>query len=100
MHCSDTARAEFLVGALLMIIGGTTLVVKKEIIIGIGAVVSCILFIVAFWLPDKFGYCQSPRMPCNYGMVPGVRFIAVVGALIMIIAIVRLLRKSWKKGNP
>ncbi len=98
MHCSDTAKAEFLVGALLMVIGGISFFSKKSIA-AIVAAVACILYAVAYWLPDKIGYCHSTRMPCNYGMVPGIRFISIVGVLIMIVAVASLLRKSRKKGT-
>jgi len=100
MHCSDTARAEYIVGVLLLAIGGATSFAKTLRTVVVGAVVSSLLYGAAFWLPDIVGYCQSSRMPCNYGMVPGVRFIAVAGAAIMIIAIVSLLKTSRKKGNP
>ncbi len=99
MHCSDTAKAEFLVGAILMVIGGISLFSKKNIAAAVAAA-ACILYAVAFWLPDKIGYCHSSRMPCNYGMVPGIRFISITGVLIMIVAFVSMLRKSRKKGIP
>ncbi len=98
MHCSDTAHAEFVAGALLVIAGVLTLTSKSARASLIGSVCSLALFIAAFVLPEKFGYCQSSRMPCNYGMVPGVRFIAVVGVVIMLLAIVGTVKKSRKKG--
>jgi hypothetical protein len=99
MHCSDTARAEYLVGAALMVIGGVSLYFKKNVSAVIGAVTAGVLYGVAFWLPDKIGYCHSTRMPCNYGMIPGIRFISITGTLIMIGAVVGLLRTSRKKGT-
>src|SRR5512143_1496588 len=88
MHCSDTARAEFIVGALLMLVGGMTFFAKTVKPTVIAALVSCLLYGVSFGLPGIFGYCLSPRMPCNYGMVPAVRFVAVVGMLLMIFALI------------
>jgi len=99
MHCSDTAKAEFLVGAVLMVIGGISFFSKKNIA-AVVAAVACILYAVAYWLPDKIGYCHSTRMPCNYGMVPGIRVISVAGVLIMIVAAAGLLKKSRKRGTP
>ncbi len=99
MHCSDTAKAEYLVGAILMAIGGISFFSKKNIAVVVAAV-SCIIYAVAFWLPDKIGYCHSTRMPCNYGMVPGIRFISIAGALIMVVAFAGMWRKSRKKGIP
>jgi hypothetical protein len=99
MHCSDTAKAEYLVGAVLMVMGGVLLYFKKNISAVIGAVTAGMLYGIAFWLPDKIGYCHSTRMPCNYGMVPGIRFISMAGLVIMIVAIIGLLRTSRKKGT-
>ncbi len=99
MHCSDTAKAEYLVGAALMVMGGVLLYFNKNILSVIGAFSAGALYGVAYWLPDKIGYCRSTRMPCNYGMVPGIRFIAVAGVAIMIVAVVGLLKTSRKKGT-
>jgi hypothetical protein len=98
MHCSDTALAEYIVGVLLIVIGAGTFFLKRWWQMIAGTAAACILFVVSYWLPDLFGYCQSPRMPCNYGMVPGVRFIAVAGIVLMIIALVSFVRSSRRKG--
>jgi hypothetical protein len=99
MHCSDTAQAENVVGILLMLAGGMTLLVKSKRMPLAGAIILVILFGIAFWLPDKFGYCLSPRMPCNYGMVPAIRFMSVIGILIMIGAIFTMVKSYRKKGS-
>jgi hypothetical protein len=99
MHCSDTAQAEYVVGALLILAGGLTVLVKSPAMPLAGAAFSCVLFGLAFWLPDIFGYCRSPKMPCNYGMVPAVRFVSVVGLLIMIGAVVAIVNSRGKKGG-
>ncbi len=98
MHCSNTAHAEFVAGALLIAAGVLTLTFKSTRASLIGSVFSLAFFIAAFVLPEKFGYCQSSRMPCNYGMVPGVRFIAAVGVVIMLVAIIGTVKGSRKKG--
>ncbi len=100
MHCGDTARAEYMAGALLMAIGVLTFFLERRFLLIISAVTAIIVYGVSFWLPDKIGYCQSSRMPCNYGMVPGIRFIATVGVLILIVAVINLVRTSQKKRNP
>lgn len=100
MHCSDTAHAEFVVGALLIVLGGMTAFLHLRGVDLACAAISVILYIAAILLPDKFGYCASSQMPCHYGMVPGVRFIAVVSAIIMSIALIRLAKSYRKKGNP
>ncbi len=100
MHCSDTARAEYVVGVLLMALGCVVFFFKSSILVISSAAAAFILYGISFRLPEIFGYCRSTRMPCNYGMVPGIRFIAVAGALIMLIAVISLIRAARKKGNP
>jgi len=99
MHCSDTARAEYVAGAVLIMISGAAFVFRGHKSQITSAFVACIAYGIAFWLPDKFGYCHSTRMPCNYGMVPGIRFIAIAGILMMSGAIIRLVKTSRKKGT-
>lgn len=99
MHCSDTARAEYVAGLVLIVIGAATFFSTRQVLSIVSVVVAGIVYGVAFWLPDKFGYCLSPRMPCHYGMVPGIRFIAVTGALLMVIGFIGLTRSYRKKGN-
>jgi fucose 4-O-acetylase-like acetyltransferase len=99
MHCSDTARAEYLVGALLVLVGGTAFFAKTAKLSLTGAAAALILYAAAYLLPDSIGYCRSPRMPCNYGMVPAVRFISAVGAVTMIIACSGIVNSVRTKGK-
>jgi hypothetical protein len=99
MHCSDTARAEYVVGALLLAVGIGAFLLKSTATSIVSAAVSIILYVIAFLLPDKYGYCHSSRMPCNYGMVPGIRFVAIVSGIIMVVAIIVLVRSIRKKGS-
>ena len=99
MHCSDTAQAEQVIGAVLVVVSAITFFVKSTSMPLVGAIISTILFGIAFWLPDKFGYCLSPRMPCNYGMVPAVRFLSIIGILTMIGVVFSIARSSLKKGS-
>lgn len=99
MHCSDTARAEYVVGALLLMVGIGAILLKSTRTAISGAAVSIILYIVAFLLPEIYGYCRSSRMPCNYGTVPGIRLIVIIGGIIMVIAIISVVRSTRKKGN-
>src|SRR3989304_5231250 len=64
MHCSDTAQAEQVIGAVLIAVSCMTFLVKAKTMPLVGAILSTIVFGIAFWLPDQFGYCLSPRMPC------------------------------------
>jgi hypothetical protein len=99
MHCSDTARAEYVVGTLFVVLGGVTAFLRSRKVDLICAAGSIVLSAAAFLLPDKFGYCRSTQMPCNYGMVPGVRFIAIVSAIIMCIALIGTVKSYRKKGS-
>lgn len=98
MHCSDTARGEMLAGALLIGIGVVALIVNgSKATIGPG-LVALGLAAVAFILPEKLGYCHSPRMPCTYGMVPAVRFIASVTGLALSTGVLGSVLASRRKG--
>ena len=99
MHCSDTAHAEQVAGIVLIVVSGMTFLVKSRMMPLVSAVLSTIVFVIAFWLPDKFGYCLSPRMPCHYGMVPAVRLLSILGILIMIGAIFIIAKSYGKKGS-
>ena len=99
MHCSDTARAEYVVGALLIALGVAAAILRLKATGIVCSGVSIILYVVAFRLPDIFGYCHSTQMPCNYGMVPGVRFVAVLSAIIMAIAFIGAVKSYRKKGR-
>jgi hypothetical protein len=99
MHCSDTARAEYVVGALLIALGVAAAILKLKATGIVCSGVSIILYVVAFRLPDIFGYCRSTQMPCDYGMVPGVRFVSVLSAIIMAIAFIGAVKSYRKKGR-
>jgi hypothetical protein len=99
MHCSDTARAEFVVGGLLIALGITPALLRLKAAEIVCSGASLTLYVVAFRLPDTFGYCHSTQMPCNYGMVPTVRFVAVLSAVIMAIAFIGTVKSYGKKGN-
>lgn len=97
MHCSDTAQAEAIIGALFLALGGASFFVKRPGGTVALTTASFILFAVSYWIPDKIGYCMSPRMPCNYGSVPGIRFLDLTGMLIMTVAFT-ILMKRIRKG--
>jgi hypothetical protein len=99
MHCSDTAQAEQVIGAVLMGVSGMTLFVKSAAMPLVSAILSTVVFSIAFWVPDKFGYCLSPKMPCHYGMVPAVRFLSIIGILTMIGVVFNIARSVRKKGS-
>lgn len=99
MHCSDTARAEYVLGGLLLLLGSTGLFIKlknRDVFWGISAIV---LFSIAIWLPEQFGYCRSERMPCNFGTVRGIRFVAVCGIIAVIISLMNHSMRIRKQGK-
>jgi hypothetical protein len=98
-HCSDTARAEVFLGALVLAAGALALDPKRRWVPLASAAAACILLGVAWFMPDVTGYCPSPRMPCHYGMVPGVRFIAALAAVVLIPAAVLLGRDLKTKRD-
>jgi hypothetical protein len=54
MHCSDTAHAEYVVGILLIVLGGATAYLRSRKADLICAAGSSFSRVVAFLLPDKF----------------------------------------------
>lgn len=99
MHCSDTARAELILGAALLAAGALLFVARRPWTVLAGAVVSCVLLGLAWYAPDLYGYCASPRMPCHYGMVPGVRFIAALAGAPLVAATLLLARSTRRKSE-
>lgn len=99
MHCSDTARAEYLIGALLLLTGGTIFFLRSDRSLLMSASVVLVLAIAAGMAPDKYGYCHSRMMECNYGMVPGIRFIAAVTTVVMVAVIFSRVWSYRKKGK-
>ncbi|HUJ19365.1 MAG TPA: DUF4418 family protein [Nitrospirota bacterium] len=99
MHCSDTAHAEQIVGVLLLLAGILTLLVKSARMAFAGGGIALILSVASYFLPDKIGFCHSSQMPCNYGMVPAIRFIAIIAGLIMAVALIVSARRLQKKGT-
>lgn len=97
MHCSDTARAEMLIGALLLAAGALALGTSRSGLAAGSAVASCALLALAWLMPRVYGYCPSPKMPCHYGMVPSIRFIVGAGALILVPGAVLLARAAWAR---
>jgi hypothetical protein len=76
-----------------------TFLMKSATMPLVSAILSAILFGIALRLPDTFGYCLSPGMPCHYGMVPAVRFLSVVGIIVMLGAVFSIARSKRKKGS-
>ena len=99
MHCSATARAELIAGIALFLIGLVTLSIKSLKAAGAGGAAALTILIISVVLPDIFGFCQSSRMPCNYGMVPGIRFISVTAGIVMIIGVIGVIKDYRKKGK-
>jgi hypothetical protein len=99
MHCSDTAQVERIFGVLLIGVSCATIVVNWKLMPLVSAVLSLVVFGLAYWIPDKIGYCQSPRMPCHYGMVPAVRLLSIIGVLIMVGAVIITAKSYGKKGS-
>ena len=99
MHCSDTAEAVRIVGAALVLVGVAVFFLRRQWMLASAAVCSLALYAAAMWMPARFGYCQSTRMPCNYGMVPAIRFLSIAGIAIMTGALVGMVYIHRKKGN-
>jgi hypothetical protein len=63
----------------------------------VSGAVACGLLAFAFFMPEVYGYCANKKMPCHYGMVPGIRFIAVFAFLVLAAGTWLLARDIKKK---
>lgn len=98
MHCSDTAHAEMLVGAVLVLVGVATLLATRPWAVGAAGVLALALCAAAFALPERMGYCHNHNMPCTYGMVPGLRFIVSAVAAVVVVGLIGTARRARRKG--
>jgi len=97
MHCTDAAHGEFVVGGLLVAAGAALVLLKSgpaSILAAAGAVLLCA---AAFFVPAYTRYCANPDMPCHYGMVPSVRFIAAAVGIVEVAALIGLVRESKRR---
>jgi len=97
MHCTDAAHGEFVVGGLLVAAGAALLLLETgtaSILTAAGAVLLCV---AAFFVPAYTRYCANPDMPCHYGMVPSIRFIAVAVGIVEIAALTGFVRASRRR---
>jgi hypothetical protein len=92
MHCTDTAHAEYVIGASLLLAGVCLLAFRQRGAAIASAAAAAALCVAAFVVPSYTRYCANPDMPCHYGMVPSVRFTAVVVGLVELAALVGLAR--------
>jgi hypothetical protein len=97
MHCSDTANAEIVLGAVLAAVGAVAFLMRTPGLLIADAVIACGILGAALYMPNVFGYCASKNMPCHYGMVPGVRFIAVLAMAVLFTGIALMTRDLRKK---
>lgn len=96
MHCSDTAIAEMVLGALLAAAGSAAFLATSPRFLIADAVIACVILGAAFFMPNVYGYCANRNMPCHYGMVPGIRFVAVL-AMIALLAGIAIAARGLKK---
>jgi len=99
MHCSDTADAVMIVGAVIAALGAAALAMKGPFVLIADAAIASVLLATAAYLPNVFGYCMSKNMPCHYGMVPGIRFISLLALMILLTSVVILMRESRKRRS-
>ncbi len=99
LHCADTARAEIVLGLVLAATGVLALAWGRGRLVAASAAASGALLVLAWFLPDVYGYCPSPRMPCHYGTVPAVRLVAALGSAVLLVGGVALARAERKRGE-
>jgi len=99
MHCSDTARAELYAGFVLAVVGAGILRARHAAAVLVSLLLSVGISATAIILPGIYGYCKSPKMPCNYGTIPSVRLVAAATATIALIATISVLKDLRRKDK-
>ncbi len=98
MHCSDTALVERVLGGLLLAAGAIALASRRRRALAMAcAAASGAILLSAWFTPDVTGYCPSAKMPCHYGMVPGVRFIVALAGIGLVTGVVLLARSRGRE---
>lgn len=97
MRCSRTAHAEMIAGALLVGLGAIALFARRPRAVLLAGVLALGIFAVAWMLPERIGYCHNVRMPCTYGMVPGIRFLAGVNGLGVLVGLLGASRGAGRR---
>jgi len=99
-RCADTAAAEMVLGGLLLAAGLVAPVARRSWVLLAELAALCVALAAAWFLPDVFGYCPSPRMRCHYGMVPAIRFTAGLAAAVLISAAAFRANAADLRGEP
>jgi hypothetical protein len=98
MHCTDAAHGEFVVGGLLIAAGAALLLLKSRTASVFATAVAVLLCLAAFFVPAYTRYCANPDMACHYGMVPGIRFIAIAVGVVEAAALTGFVRASRRRA--
>jgi len=99
MHCSDTARAELYAGLVLAAAGIAVLLLRRPGLALAALATAIVASVAALAFPEIYGYCKSPKMPCNYGTVPAIRLIALITAVTALIAAVSSIKQLLRKDK-
>jgi hypothetical protein len=94
MYCTDTAHAEYILGTLLLLAGVCQLRLRHRGATAALAAVAAVVCVAAAVAPAFTRYCANPDMPCRYGMVPTIRFIAATVGLVESAALFGLAREK------
>ncbi|GAB4389515.1 MAG: hypothetical protein Kow0025_15370 [Thermodesulfovibrionales bacterium] len=79
MDCSYTAGAEYFAGFIIIAIGIGTLLSKGSEALRWLMLVALVAAVSVVAIPEVMGFCPNPRMYCNYGTVPMLRFLGGLG---------------------
>ncbi len=99
MHCSETALAEYLIGALFIAAAAALFFLQKDRQLLVVESAAILLSVAAFVAPDMIGYCKSPQMPCHYGTVPAVKFVSAAAGLGLIISVMLRIASMRRKRS-
>ena len=95
-ECNQSARAELVVGVLLLIVGIGMVIGKRRETQMVLSVLGMAMGIAALLMPTLIGTCSSPAMICNTVMKPSL---LILGSLAVITSIVGLVVSIKMKDN-
>lgn len=95
MDCSYTAKAEYFAGFVIIAIGVGAFLSKGAEALRWLMFVALVAMVSVIVVPEVMGFCPNPRMYCNYGTVPMLRFLGGLGIVASAVGFGLSLKTRW-----
>jgi len=99
MACSYTGLSEMFIGAMIISVSVGTFFSKTNESLRWLMLVALTGGLSTMLIPVVLGYCQSSRMPCNYGTIPALRLEGSILIVVSTAGLVLSLRRGGR-GHP